>query len=364
MKKSIFIILVLVLLGNITSCQESTLKLKLSMSSANIVLGEPLYFTVTLCNEGSEPVQLAPGETEGKFSCNIFTRCPDGKIIEGAGAGIAGSRACPAMPKEILPPKECRKTSVVPFVSCLTTFNKPGKYELWMEYETSTGIILSQLKRPISEEPVKYWKGSLRSNVCLLDVIEPTGTDRIAYEKWLKPYALREKSLANYYTGNSDTLLQDGTHQFKDVRLLEEIMRDYPTSTYAGYELAKCAKENLQDYVNMSYEDIDEVLGVRGLIAEKQDAYRKERIKYFEEMLKLLREFIVVHPEFVKADMIRSGISFYLLILGRQNEAIEEMRVLEKMDGRWAEGAKKALRLTCQKDEKVKASVPGAKEEK
>jgi hypothetical protein len=357
MKKNIIIFFVLVLLGNITSCQDSVLKLKLSLSSTNIALGEPLYFTVTLCNEGIGSIQLAPGETEGDFSCNIFTRCPDGTIIQGVGAGIAGSRACPAMPIEIVPPKECRKTAVVPFVSCLTTFNKAGKYELWMEYETSTGIILSQLKRPILEEPVKYWKGRLKSDVCSLEVVEPTGLDRTAYERWLKPYALREKSLANFYTGNSDTMLQDGTHQLKDVRLLEEIMRDYPTSTYAGYELAKCAKENLHDYVNMSHEDIDEVLGVRGLIPEKQDAYRKERKKHFQDKLNLLQAFIAVHPDFVKADMIRSGISFYLLVLGRQNEAMEEIKILSKMEGRWAEGARKALSMTCHEDEKVKTKT-------
>ncbi|HQO19983.1 MAG TPA: hypothetical protein PLA03_06410 [Acidobacteriota bacterium] len=135
------------------------------------------------------------------------------------------------------------------------------------------------------------------------------------------------------------------------------LLKNYPTSTYAGYELAKCAKENLHDYVNMSHEDIDEVLGVRGLIPEKQDAYRKERKKHFQDKLNLLQAFIAVHPDFVKADMIRSGISFYLLILGRQNEAMEEIKILSKMEGRWAEGARKALSMTCHEDEKVKTKT-------
>jgi hypothetical protein len=312
-------------------------KISITLETDHFLFGQTVWATYRVENLSEKSIWIGGKESNGKFyllEWDAKAFYPDGKEVPQyrGGVMVVGNKPTP---KKML---------------------KPGEYIVWSQPIPVTNVSIDRLpageyklifylKYSLNDEPGIFEKETQANTNFFVDT--PKGEDAA----WLKEIEEAKKSLykkdPTRVSLNQPLIWGDVLDcsfcppGSEDIRAT--LLKKYPTSTYAGYELAKCAKENLQDYINMSSEDIDEVLGVRGLIAEKQDAYRKERIKYFEERLKLLQKFIAAHPDFVKADMIRSGISFYLLVLGRENEAIEEMKILSKMEGRWAEGAKKAL---------------------
>lgn len=313
MKKLFSFLLIGILQGGSFANGSENFYIHLQSPQSNFILGEPIPCLVTVVNPSSAPLtfafSLSPPSRTVAFNLvgPVRAECKaERKYVE---EGLMGDP--PVLGAEqtfTVGVLDLRDLGVV----------DEGNYEFWIDYDSEK---LEALKTKPSQ--VKTQSNHLR-----ITLTAPAEIDAAVF--------------ANYSNRCNQITLTPN-----------DLLSRFPTSTYAGYELAKGAKENLQDYINMSYEDRDEVLGVRGLLPEKQDAYRKERMAYFEEKLRLLQEFIAHRPDFVQADRIRSGISFYLLILGRQKEAIEEMKILSRMDGRWAEGAKKALNLVCRKDDQA-----------
>ena len=74
--------------------------------------------------------------------------------------------------------------------------------------------------------------------------------------------------------------------------------------------------------------------------------------------------FLKIHPDFAKADMLRRSLASYLFYLDRRSEAIEQLEILSKMEGKNAEDAREVL--GCMEGKKkieaapVEKSVPEA----
>jgi len=211
--------------------QTGDVGLTLRLLTSRVLPAEPLFIQIGYHNGTSAPVSLYTGDDGGPgFQRQMMMRKPDGTvaIVQWPSAD---------MPMHPLAPGESAVFQDDLGGSELLLLTSPGKYELWAEYESAGRVYWQGEVYGRPRRYTDYWKGSLKSNTCSFEVIEPQGEDRQAYDGWLKPYATGEKSLMGKYQGR-ETVLVDGRKEYRPINLLNEILRRFPTSTYAGYVLA------------------------------------------------------------------------------------------------------------------------------
>ncbi len=226
-------------------------------------------------------------------------------------------------------PPDWHKTFSFPL--CITV---PGDYKVVISlsskgpYKNSKGV------------EVQAWEGNIISDYVVITLKEPIGID---------------KEVFNYFKGeplsNPSVLLQR-----------------YPTSTYAGYELCKGGPSlKRAAEIDDAKRDMDWCVP-KGASPEDQEKRREIMRQGYEEYATRVRNFLKVHPDFVKADVLRKNLAVFLLYLDKRSEAIEQLEVLSKMEGQNAEDAREVL--GCIEGKKkieaapVEKSVPAAKEEK
>ncbi len=207
--------------------QSGNVGLALRLLTPRVLPGEPLFIQIGFHNGTSAPVSLSTGDGAPGSKRQLMLRKPDGTV-----AVVQWPSA--DMPMHPLAPGESAVFQDDLGGSELLLLTSPGKYELWAEYESAGRVYWQGEVYGRPRRYTDYWKGSLKSNTCSFEVIEPQGEDRQAYDGWLKPYATGEKSLMGKYQGR-ETVLVDGRQECRPVNLLNEILRQYPTSTYAAY---------------------------------------------------------------------------------------------------------------------------------
>ncbi len=131
-----------------------------------------------------------------------------------------------------------------------------------------------------------------------------------------------------------------------------QLLKQYPTSTYAGYALLGLGPGfTMWDLVNLSAENRDQHLAVpQGASKEKQDEFRAKSLEAYQSFLDKAKQFLLLHPDFAQIDLLRKEMANALFLLGRQDEALEQVKLIEAKDGSLAEEAEKTL----QKVEKAK----------
>ena len=210
-----------------------------------------------------------------------------------------------------------------------------GEYEIWVEYDA--------LKLPEKIYNAGYQKIKVESNHIKFVVEMPRGDD-------LKVYRLYHNA-CNQITISSSELLQR-----------------FPTSTYAGYQLCKGGPSlRRAAEIDDAKRDMDWAIP-KGASSEDQEKRRDTMRQGYEEYVTRVRNFLKAHPDFVKADVLRKNLAVFLLYLDKRSEAVEQLEILAKMEGKNAEEAREVL--ACMEGKKkieaapVEKSVPEPKEEK
>ncbi|MCX7830245.1 MAG: hypothetical protein N2445_04205 [Acidobacteria bacterium] len=304
MIRKIFVLLALIIGMNVLGQGEA--KIEVKGVKERFILGEPCYVKLKIANESDKGLPIGMDslydersvfclmiEGPRRRECDFMVR-PVADRLPGCGKKIEGG-------------KEEEWEVEIGILGLYSV----GKFKIWVEYNPG------RIKGENTIVNCNFYDKAIKSNVAEIEFIKPSGKDLEVFEN-------------NHNACNQITLKP------------EELLQKYPTSTYAGYVLAGNAYENLENYANLTSDEIiDDVLGVRW--RPDRETYKEEVKKKYKEKLGLLEKFIKAHPDFAKADMIHSGIVRCLLILGKEKEAIEELKVLSKMEGKFAEGAKRAL---------------------
>ena len=314
-ERTLILFFVLLLISFVCFCDD--LELMISCPKGEMVLGCPISIPTEIRNLSGKPITLSYKSLPLKF-VKLETRDEEGKIVD-----IEPERRVLDMPALDSQKIEIEANGKKVIATGVDYIKKAGKYTAKAIFESKGPYYYLENGKLVQ---FQAWEGRIESEICQFEVKAPTGIDLEAY---------------NYFKG-------------EPLSKPQELLQKFPTSTYAGYELAKDGCEDLENYVNLTSDEIiDDVLGVRW--RPDRDTYKEEVKAKYSEKLKMLRNFILAHPDFAEADMIHSAIARSLLILGRQNEAIEEMKILSKMEGKFAEGARRAIEKIDQ--EKCKAKT-------
>ncbi len=182
--------------------QVTTLKLVIATRQQTALVGEPVYFSAQVTNEGpiTAIVKVNSGDVMGPWlymgCCKeaLVIQAPDGHIHYGAFSVLYA----------VLKPGETKSTSDANCDGLV--LSQPGHYNVWAELE-STGV---SAEPTVSPNPPRYdyfWKGHAISNACSIDILAPTGVDAAAYQ------AFKGNPLAHPV----------------------DLLKRFPTSTYAAY---------------------------------------------------------------------------------------------------------------------------------
>ena len=292
--------------------QVTTLKLVIATRQQTALVGEPVYFSAQVTNEGpiTAIVKVNSGDVMGPWlymgCCKeaLVIQAPDGHIHYGAFSVLYA----------VLKPGETKSTSDANCDGLV--LSQPGHYNVWAELE-STGV---SAEPTVSPNPPRYdyfWKGHAISNACSIDILAPTGVDAAAYQ------AFKGNPLAHPV----------------------DLLKRFPTSTYAGYALREripaLAREALADL-----NDPDGTLYRWGNLGGGEATIHLHIIeaqKDMEGFAAAAQAFLRAHPDFIYAAEIRRGYAMCLGLTGHLPEAMSEIQTLSTGTGKEADEAKAFL---------------------
>lgn len=184
----------------------------------------------------------------------------------------------------------------------------------------------------------QIWVGEIKSEEYHIKVNEPLGTDKQAYEIYV----------------NARMTMADRE---------ETIIRDYPSSTYAGYALTgKGLNQTLSVAANFSVSDQEnqiEHVSYNFIVKMKKSremearlmtdpGYKAERLKmgrkYFIDYVASAKIFLKSHPNSEVSASIQKKTALALFVLGRERDALDHVKLLAVMTGPEAEEAKALLK--------------------
>ena len=217
------------------------------------------------------------------------------------------------------------------------TFSFPVCIAVPGDYKAVIGLSSKGPYKNSKGVEIQAWEGNIISNCVVITMKEPVGIDKEAFD---------------YFKGEP---LSNPT----------VLLQKFPTSTYAGYELCKGGPSlKRAAEIDDAKRDMDWAVP-KGASPEDQQKRRDTIRQGYEEYATRVRNFLKVHPDFVKADVLRKNLAVFLLYLDRRSEAIEQLEILSKMEGKNAEEAREVL--GCLEGKKkmeaapVEKSVPEAK---
>lgn len=202
---------------------QSGLTLALSSTKRSYVLGEPVYVSVELRNDGDQPFEIFPYLEPGEGVMSVDVTKPDGSRFRFLPMGEADSDADLI---SIEPGESHGTVFQVFFGGAGWTFGEPGRYTLHAIYQKHGG----SSRAVIMAEPIEI----------------SIGTDEIEVGRYL-------------LSGDEDVLLetgkflvwQAGDHLRKgQARLLNLVDRapDSIVATYAEFAMGKSLSDNFSDY--------------------------------------------------------------------------------------------------------------------
>ena len=179
------------------------LRLTLELGEAEVVLGEPVYATVTLRNVGSGPVSILPDLSLESGFVQIEVGPPDGKPFPFVPLAIDDVEVARL---ELAPGAAITGISEVFFGGRGWTFDRPGSYSLTASYEVP-GV------RRLSSEPA------------VLSVAESDGAGRALLSA--DPETVRQ--------AGKFLVWQQGDHLRRALLRLEGLVERYPESEVADH---------------------------------------------------------------------------------------------------------------------------------
>ncbi len=220
------IILLLILEGNLL-CSQIDIKLS---TIERTIAGEQQFIKIKFIikNQSTEDIKMAMGWEKIIYHSNFGNYLV--LHVEGPIDDTIVSR-----PDEVLPPPgaklaylEIKAGETYSIESNLRAYGicSPGKYKLRAEYKGDRA-------------PAGYLKEVIRSKDYEIEIIEPNGIDKDAYEDWFNVYQIiyeREHNKKPRKIEKKWCNFGIGCSQYYLSWLLDK----YPTSTYAGWALLKC----------------------------------------------------------------------------------------------------------------------------
>jgi len=292
--------------------QATRLSLKILTRQRTVLAGEPIFFSATVTNEGpvTAIVKVNSGDVMGPWL--YMPCCKEALVIKGADGQVRYSSF--GVLYAALKPGD---TKLTPYANPGgLMIRKAGHYDIWAELQ-STGVSAYPTVSPNPPRYEYFWKGHAISNVCSIDVLTPTSIDAQAYQAF-KGHPLKHTA---------------------------ELLKRFPTSTYAGYALlSEGPGFTMWDLVNLSDSNRDQHLTIpQGVSIEKQDELRTKYLASYQSFLDKAEKFLTVHPDFARRDLLRKEMANALFLLGRQEEALSQVKLIEAKEGPLAEEAKKTL---------------------
>jgi hypothetical protein len=305
--------------------QAGQVALSLELRPTTVILGEPLGFKVEWRNGTDAPVSLSTCDTQEGFRRWLVVRRPDGALEHGRWE----SRAMPMHP---LAPG-----ATATFVDDLqgsepSLFATPGRYQVWAEHVSAGRVYM---EGQIAGQPLKYWdywKGRVESNVCDLEVREPTGVDREAYDRF-------------------------GGQPMR----APELLRDFPTSTYTAYVIRDFTSRGLSGSANDAI--VDEFKdGAAGVLRDipcppsvspcvQHDTLETRGVKALDWTAEWIDLVLKTHPDIWFADEMRLRLALDEFIAGKSALGASDLENLAKnARPEIAEKASEILALLKQKE--------------
>ena len=298
------------------------LSLRITSPATEYILGEPINFAVTWKNESDKPVGVAYGfqcdtpvthvHVEGPVRQGCAER-PNWDIIPGA------QKLGPMQEKASGFPKE--------FVGIVDK----GDYEVWVEYDTRS--------LDASWTQFEVFPTFVESNHFKFKISAPTGLDATVFEK-------------HAIDCNKVGLSPD------------DLLSRYPASTYTGYVLiTRSVPLGGEPFASMENPEqiYKERWSGRASTQQSIQGHVKDNTEKMIAYAKSADLFLAAHPDFRYAPLIRRQYALCLGFTGRMPEAIEQVKVLAKGEGKEADEAKAYLAAKGEKAEKPQSGSSSKK---
>lgn len=314
--KRILIALLVLLFALTCRGEAGSTKLSIEIKDNSVVLGEPLLIEVKM-------------ESTGVFSlAREFGPCDGGllRIVVKNTSGIKTSTATdlPPCPSVLPPPSDV--PVVYPSYQDQANFTykywlMPGDYEVQASYHSENNT---------PNETAPFWTGMLYSNSVRCHVDYPKGDDLQAL-------------LALGIDPSKETSPKIYVSVIRDHSL--ELLKKHPSSTYAGYELydhfptlanAKLDVIENQEKALQNWCD-------RGQSQEKLLKRKQETLAELDSYANQVKKFLGCHPNFLYGNSLRKRLAVCLGLNGRVAEAMEQVELLSKEEGKEAEEAREFL---------------------
>ena len=323
MRKTLFC-LSLLLTGMLVQAAPGGLMLRVSSPATDYILGEEISVSVTWKNESDKPVSLAYGgylytpvtnlHIEGPVRSACAKEPPRADLIPGA--------------SKLEPMKE---KAAGGFSGDLMGIVDQGDYEIWVEYDT----------RSLDPSWAQFgvFPTHIESNHFRFKISAASGLDATVFQ--------------NHANACNQIALSPG-----------DILSRYPASTYAGHVLAHRSVPfgtdplSLMDDPDKTYRDH---WFSRASTPENFQTHIKEATAAWTAYAKPAGIFLAAHPEFRYAPLIRHQYAMCLGLTGCLPEAIEQVKILAKGEGKEADEAKAYLASKGEKSGETQGGGGGHK---
>jgi hypothetical protein len=282
--KRIIVLLLLLHTSLIFGIAPGQLVIKLASDKGEYLLGEPAALQCIIENQGDAPLVVAYDFTFPDAPCVLRVSGPVRKdCVESQGKYEIGAYVAPP------PIAPHQSTSFGPIMVSAYGAVDVGEYEFWVLYDSARlgAPGLRALLPSVQAE----------SNHLRIRLVPPTGTDLAAFKECATP--------CNQVTFARDMLL-----------------KDFPTSTYAGYALlpaGQCIPDPRVFLVN--FLEHDKTAERWPQTTGQMTAEKKKDLEDTEKRVAQLANYLKARPDFARADALKVELAGRLAMLGRFDEA-------------------------------------------
>jgi len=333
----------LLLLGCPALAQQARITLRFSTQQTQLLPGEPLWVQVTLTNDGPGSAKLIGSCGDVIGPADYGSNCKRAILVQKTGGKVmVGGWSPSCIPATPLPAGQSVVCDTNLGGEELKIFQSPGVYEVWAEYQgpgPREGAHMADESAPITN----FWKGFAKSNAVEITVVSPSGVDRQAYDTYLKPYATDKKRLLNSYTGRESVMVK-GHSEIRSENLLNAILKRFPTSTYAGYVLGLGQGFNIildsrPEYVvktlwQQNYVKANPMAAIHRKVMKDGKAHeiwqREPMPKYLEDQRLRIENYLAIHPDHARRDIMELAVAYQSLALGDKDTALHALKWVSK----------------------------------
>jgi hypothetical protein len=287
--------------GVICAATPSPLRIALSADKGQYLLGEPAALECTLENQSEAPLVVACDLSFAESPCTLHIAGPIRKeCVVPAGRYEIGAYVAPP---PLAPHQRITRGPIL--ISDYGAVD-PGEYEFWVTYDAEQ----------MGAAGLRSYLTAVRaeSNHLRLRLVEPTGEDLAAFRQ--------AANACNQVLFSSDVLL-----------------RDFPTSTYAGYFLGlgegfPMILDSKPEYVVKTLWEENYLEG-HPLATLKTEAVQGGGQKpgmrtvamrgYLEEQRGKIDKYLAVHPDHARREIMELARAYQSLALGDKDTAVRSL---------------------------------------